>query len=94
MPRTFLKPSTYQVKPISSILIEDKIRLQSSINNSLTFYISNAINIERVFENNTNLTDKETITILLIGEIVNDIYIHNLYKDRIQYLGLLSTMMT
>ena len=63
MPRTFLKPSTYQVKPISSILIEDKIRLQSSTNNSLTFYISNAINVERVFENNTNLTDKETITI-------------------------------
>ena len=39
MPRTFLKPTTYQVKPISSILIEDKIRLQSSINNSLTLYI-------------------------------------------------------
>ena len=63
MPRTFLKPSTYQVKPISSILIEDKIRLQSSINNSLTFYISNAINVDRVFDNNTNLLEKETITL-------------------------------
>lgn len=63
MPRTFLKPSTYQVKPISSILIEDKIRLQSSINNSLTFYISNNINVERVFDNNTNLIDKPTITL-------------------------------
>ena len=63
MPRTFLKPATYQVKPISSILIEDKIRLQSSINNSLTFYISNAINVERVFDNNTNLLDLEQITL-------------------------------
>ena len=63
MPRTFLKPSTYQVKPISSILIEDKIRLQSSINNSLTFYISNAINVDRVFDNNTNLLEKESITL-------------------------------
>lgn len=63
MPRTFLKPSTYQVKPISSILIEDKIRLQSSINNSLTFYISNTINVERVFDNNTNLVDKPIITL-------------------------------
>ena len=67
MPRTFLKPTTYQVKPISSILIEDKIRLQSSINNSLTFYISNALKVERVFDNNTNLTDKE-VTILEIPE--------------------------
>jgi len=63
MPRTFLKPATYQVKPISSILIEDKIRLQSSVNNSLTFYISNAINVERVFDNNTNLLDLEQITL-------------------------------
>lgn len=63
MPRNTLKPVTYQVKPISSILIEDKIRITSSINNSLTFYISNDINIERVFDNNTNLINKKEITI-------------------------------
>ena len=63
MPRTFLKPATYQVKPISSILIEDKIRINSSINNSLTLYLSNSINIDRVFDNNTNLLDKESITL-------------------------------
>jgi ribosome biogenesis GTPase A len=63
MPRNTLKPTTYQVKPISSILIEDKIRLQSSINNSFTFYISNNINIERVFDNNNKLTDKKYITL-------------------------------
>jgi ribosome biogenesis GTPase A len=63
MPRTTLNPRTYQVKPISSILIEDKARLISSVNNSLTFYISNDINIERVFDNNKTLTEKEYITI-------------------------------
>lgn len=63
MPRTLLNPRTYQVKPISSILIEDKIRLSSSTNNSFTFYISNDINIERVFDNNTKLTEKEYITL-------------------------------
>lgn len=63
MPRQTLKPITYQVKPISSILIEDKVRLQSSVNNSLTFYISNNINVERVFDNNTKLTDKELVSL-------------------------------
>lgn len=63
MPRTTLKPRTYQVKPISSILIEDKTRIMSSVNNSFTFYISNDINIERVFDNNKILTDKEYITL-------------------------------
>ncbi len=62
-PKNFLKPTTYQLKDIASILIEDKIRLKSSINNSLTFYISNDINIERVFEKNTKLTNKKEIII-------------------------------
>ncbi|MGN1371455.1 MAG: GTPase [Candidatus Coprovivens sp.] len=63
MPRTFLKPITYQVKPISSILIEDKLRITSSINNSLTFYISNDIKVNRVFNNNKDLLGLEKITI-------------------------------
>ncbi len=62
-PKKYLKPITYQLKNIASILIEDKIRLNSSINNSLTFYISNDINIERVFESNTKLSDKNEIII-------------------------------
>lgn len=62
MPRTFLKPTTYQVKPISSIIIEDKIRITSSINNSLTFYISNDIKVNRVF-NNKELTNLKEITL-------------------------------
>ena len=63
MPRTFLKPTTYQVKPISSIIIEDKIRITSSINNSLTFYISNDIKVNRVFNNNKELTNLKEITL-------------------------------
>lgn len=62
-PKNFLKPTTYQVKDISSILIENKIRINSSINNSLTFYMSNDIRIERVFNNNKLLQDKPTTTI-------------------------------
>lgn len=58
-PRNIIKPVTYQVKEISSILIEDKIRLQSNVKNSLTFYMSNDVLIERVFPNNVKLKDKE-----------------------------------
>ncbi len=66
-PKTFLKPITYQVKEISSILIEDKIRISSSIKNSLTFYMSNDLSIERVFDNNKSLLE-EPLTILDIND--------------------------
>lgn len=62
-PKSFLKPTTYQLKDIASIIIEDKIRISSSISNNFTFYISNDISIERVFAKNTNLLDKDKITI-------------------------------
>lgn len=62
-PRSFLKPITYQLKDIASLIIEDKIRISSSISNNFTFYISNDISIERVFPKNTNLLDKAKITI-------------------------------
>lgn len=62
-PKNFLKPITYQVKDISSIIIENKIRINSSKNNSLTFYMSNDINIERVFDNNKQLKELTSTTI-------------------------------
>lgn len=62
-PKTFLKPTTYQLKNIASLIIEDKIKISSSIANNYTFYISNDINIERVFEKNKNLEEYEPITI-------------------------------
>ena len=54
-PKHFLKPITYQVKPITSILIENKIRLNSDVVNSFTFYMSNALSIRRVFEENKEM---------------------------------------
>ena len=57
-PKVFLKPTTYQVKEISVINIEDKLEISTSINNSFTFYMSNDINISRTFQKNKtpNLT--------------------------------------
>ena len=54
-PKHFLKPITFQVKPISIIRIENKIRIQSDIENSFTFYMSNAISIKRDFEKKEEL---------------------------------------
>lgn len=60
-PKVFLKPTTYQVKEISSIIIENLVRISSNINNSFTFYMSNDIEIERVFDNNKDLLEKEKL---------------------------------
>lgn len=62
-PKVFLKPITYQLKEISSILIENKFRISPSIKNSFTFYASNDLNIERVFNNNNQLKNEEEIII-------------------------------
>lgn len=56
-PKKFLKPITYQTKEITSIVIEDKIRLTPQNKNSLTFYMSNDIKIERVFKTNSQQKD-------------------------------------
>ena len=61
-PKSFLKPITHQTKDITSIIIENKIRLTPQNKNSLTFYTSNKINITKVFNDNNELKDnKETI---------------------------------
>lgn len=60
-PKSTIKPITYQVKEISSILIEGKIRIKSNIKNSLTFYMSNDLIIDRVFDNNQKMIDKNKI---------------------------------
>ncbi len=62
-PRLILKPTTYQLKDIASLIIEDRIRISSSISNSFTFYISNDISIERVFNKNTDLLNENKITL-------------------------------
>lgn len=75
-PKNRIKPITYQTKEISSILIEDKIRLKANIKNSLTFYMSNDIKIERVFPNNTKLTEKKHFVLDIPDN--SDLVIHSL----------------
>ena len=50
-PRSFLKPTTYQTKEITNLIIENKMSINTSNVNSLTFYLSNDININKVFTN-------------------------------------------
>ena len=54
-PKSFLKPITHQTKEITSIIIEDKIRITPGNKNSLTFYMSNQIKLNKVFNNNHEL---------------------------------------
>ena len=61
-PKKFLKPITYQLKENTSILIEDKIRIDNLENkNNLTFYLSNQLKLTKVYNNERlkNLKYKE-----------------------------------
>lgn len=50
-PKKFLKPTTYQTKKDLTIQIEDKISIKTTNKNSLTTYMSNDINLNKVFDN-------------------------------------------
>lgn len=50
--KNMIKPITYQVKKISSVIVEDVLRISSNLDNSFTFYMSNDLDIKRVFEDN------------------------------------------
>ena len=70
-PRSFLKPITYQTKEITNLIIENKISIKTSNINSVTFYLSNDINIDKVFDNETKkLLNKPEIE-LKINDISN-----------------------
>lgn len=61
-PKKFLKPITYQLKENTSILIEDKIRIDNLENkNNLTFYLSNQLKLTKIYNNERlkNLKYKE-----------------------------------
>ena len=62
-PKPPINPVTYQVKDKESILIEDRIRIFFNSNNSAIFYLSNLINIKKVFSNNNILKNEKSITI-------------------------------
>lgn len=59
----FVKPGVYQMQKNSSILIENKIRIKNLGNdNSFIFYMSNNINLNKVYENNDRLEEFELKT--------------------------------
>lgn len=48
-PKKEIKPITYQIKASQSIIIDALARIDIYDNNSVTLYVSNALNIERTF---------------------------------------------
>lgn len=49
-PKKFISPITYQLKELTSINIEDKIIIsQTKSSNSFTFYMSNSLNINKIY---------------------------------------------
>ncbi len=52
-PKTFLKPITYQLKKGTSLMIEDFLRIENvSEKCNLTIYMSNLLDIKKVYEKN------------------------------------------
>ncbi len=57
-PQTFLKPITFQLKKGMSIVIENLIRIENvSDKCNLTFYMSNLLEIKKIYAKNTYLKD-------------------------------------
>lgn len=55
-PKTFLKPITFQLKKGASIVIENYIRIENESNKcNLTIYMSNLLEIKKVYEKNSTL---------------------------------------
>lgn len=76
MPKKEIKPKTYQIKCKQTIFIEKLVRLDLINNNSLTFYISNDLNVDRTFKNSNLLTNLCKHEIEVSGN--NDIVINGL----------------
>lgn len=57
-PKKFLKPITLQLKPNDIVSINNQIFIKSDKDNSLTFYMSNDLNIKKVFNNDLSLDNK------------------------------------
>ena len=57
IPNKELRPITYQIKDKQTIFIEDLVRLDVLANNSLTIYMSNNLNIDRIFKDTDKLKE-------------------------------------
>ena len=66
IPNKELKPITYQIKDKQTIIIDDLVRIDISGNNNITIYMSNNLNIKRIF--------KETLELKNLKEYKLDIF--------------------
>lgn len=57
LPRNEIRTITYQIRTKQSIFIESLVRIDCEMSNNLTIYVSNELNISRVFEPTDKLTD-------------------------------------
>jgi len=55
IPNKELRPITYQIKDKQIILIDDLVRIDVDGNNSLTIYMSNNLNIDRIYKDTNKL---------------------------------------
>lgn len=72
IPNKEIKPITYQIKCKQTLFIEDIVRVDLDDMNSLTFYISNSLNMERSFKESNKLTNlvKHELNVLDNNDIV------------------------
>jgi len=63
-PKTFIKPITFQLKKGASITVENILRIENvSDKCNLTFYMSNLLDIKKIYEKNNTLKNLETISL-------------------------------
>ena len=58
-----MKPITYQMKETESLIVENLIRLNSDKNNSITFFGSANLKLQKVYENNVRLKNNHRIVL-------------------------------
>lgn len=58
-----MKPITYQMKETESLILENLIRLNSDKNNSITFFGSANLKLQKVYENNVRLKNNHRIVV-------------------------------
>ena len=71
-----IKPITYQIKMFQSIFVEDLVRLDVCDKNSLTMYVSNNLETNRVFKDSNKLKNLKKHELLLEDD--SDIVIQGL----------------
>ena len=76
IPNKELRPITYQIKTKQSILIDDLVRIDLEDNNSVTLYISNNLEITRLYKDSDKLINLKKHELYVEDD--NDIVIQGL----------------